>query len=174
MRILKYGNPILRKKAEIVQNFDEELQNTIKEMFVEMHQGDGIGLAAPQVAISKAFFVIDNSLIDEDGVPEAIINPEILDAQGESIMEEGCLSVPEIHEEVKRSEIIRVRYQDVNGNVHEEEFGGVKARVFQHEIDHLNGIFFVDRLGAMKRKLLNKQLRQIADEELETSEQELA
>ncbi|MBD3287848.1 peptide deformylase [candidate division KSB1 bacterium] len=166
MRIIKYGNPILRMKAKPVTEFDEELRQTIDDMIETMQVGEGIGLAAPQVAISKAFFVIDNSLIEEGGQPEAIINPEILSSNGESIIEEGCLSVPEIREDVKRPDFIKVKYQDVDGKMHEEEFGGVRARVFQHELDHLKGIFFVDRLGAMKRKLLQKQLRQIAEEEM--------
>ncbi len=166
MKIIKYGNPILRMKSKAVTKIDDELRNTINDMIIVMQEGEGIGLAAPQVAVSKSFFVIDNSLIEENGEPEAIINPEILSSSGESVVEEGCLSVPDIREEVKRPEFIRVKYQDVQGNIHEKDLDGLKARVFQHEIDHLHGIFFVDRIGAMKRKLLQKQLRQIAEEEM--------
>lgn len=166
MKIIKYGNPILRMKAKPITEIDNELRKTIDDMIETMQEGEGIGLAAPQVALSKSFFVIDNSLIEEGGVPEAIVNPEILSSDGEVVIEEGCLSIPGIREEVKRPEFIRVKYQDVQGNSHEEELDGLKARVFQHEIDHLHGIFFVDRIGAMKRKLLHKQLRQIAEEEM--------
>ena len=166
MKIIKYGNPILRMKSKAVTEFNDELRKTIDDMILAMQEGEGIGLAAPQVAISKSFFVIDNSLIEENGVPEAIINPEILSSHGESVIEEGCLSVPGIREDVKRPEFIRVKYQDVQGKVHEKDLDGLKARVFQHEIDHLHGIFFVDKIGAMKRKLLHKQLRQIAEEEM--------
>jgi peptide deformylase len=166
MKIIKYGNPILRMKSKAVTEFNDELRKTIDDMILTMQEGEGIGLAAPQVAISKSFFVIDNSLIEEDGSPEAIINPEILSSHGESVIEEGCLSVPGIREDVKRPEFIRVKYQDVQGKFHEKELDELKARVFQHEIDHLHGIFFVDKIGAMKRKLLHKQLRQIAEEEM--------
>lgn len=164
MRVIKYGNPILRQTATPVEEIDDSIHQLVKTMFETMKEHEGIGLAAPQIAVSKALFVIDYSLIEENGKPAAILNPEIVETKGQSIMEEGCLCIPGIREEVKRSEIIRVRFQDINGQKHEEEFGGLKARVFQHEIDHLHGVFFVDRLGTMKRKLLQKQLKQIAAE----------
>ena len=109
----------------------------------------------------KSFFIIDLSLIENNGQPMAVINPEIIAQQGKSVFEEGCLSFPELREEVTRSEIIQVKYQDIDGNFYDEEINGIKARVFQHEIDHLNGVLFIDRLGTMRRKLLQKQLKQI-------------
>ncbi len=166
MRIIKYGNPILRQKAVPVTEIDDELRQLAEQMIAAMRDSEGIGLAAPQVAASKSMFVIDMSLIDENGQPMAVINPEILETQGELAFEEGCLCVPEIREEVVRPEIIRVKYLDIQGNPHEEQIDGLKSRVFQHEIDHLNGILFIDRLGIMKRKLLKKQLKAIAEEEL--------
>lgn len=165
--IVKYGDPILRMKAAPVREINGSIHQLIEDMIETMRQHEGVGLAAPQIAESKAIFVIDLSLIENDGQPMAIINPKIVGVNGESVLEEGCLSVPGIREDVKRPEVIQVNYQDLEGYLHEEEISGLKARVFQHEIDHLNGILFVDRLGPMKRKLLRKQLKQIVDEELE-------
>lgn len=165
MRVIKHGNPILRMKAEPVDLENDEIKPLIEDMFVTMDEEGGIGLAAPQVAVSKSFFVIDMGLIEDNGKLTAIINPEILETEGQVKFEEGCLSIPDIREEVTRPETIRVRYQDIDGQIHESEINGMKARVFQHEIDHLNGILFIDRIGPMRRKLLNKQLKKIAAEE---------
>jgi len=171
-RIVRYGNPMLRKKTTRIDVFDEGLNQLVAEMVNIMREGEGIGLAAPQVAKSISMFVIDMGLIEDDGKPLAIINPEIIEVKGTVTFEEGCLCIPDVREEVKRPEVIRVKYQDVNGNEHEEEFGGLKSRVFQHEFDHLNGILFVDHLGPMKRRLLHKQLKQISDEEQSLIEEE--
>ena len=165
MRVIKYGNSILRMKAKPVEEINDSIHELADNMIQTMREYEGIGLAAPQVAESKALFVIDLSLIEEGVEPKAIINPEIISKSGVSVFEEGCLCIPGIREEVKRPEIIQVKYQDIEGNLHEEEIDGLKARVFQHEIDHLHGVLFVDRLGTMKRKLLQKQLKKIAEEE---------
>ncbi|MBN1154205.1 peptide deformylase [candidate division KSB1 bacterium] len=165
MRIIKYGNPILRMKAKPVDIQSDGIHSLTEQMFVTMREDGGIGLAAPQVAVSQSFFVIDMSLINDGGEPTAIINPQIVDTKGESTVEEGCLSIPDIREDVIRPETIRVRYQDINGNNYDREIDGLEARVFQHEIDHLNGVLFIDRIGPMKRKLLQKKLKQIAEEE---------
>jgi peptide deformylase len=164
-RIVRYGNPILRQKSERIEVFDEELSQLAADMVKAMREGEGIGLAAPQVAKSISMFVIDMGLITDDGKPMAVINPEIVQSEGQISIEEGCLCFPDVREEIKRPEIIRVKYQDLNGAEHEEEFGGYKSRVFQHEIDHLNGVLFIDHLGPMKRRLLHKRLKQIEDEE---------
>lgn len=166
LRVIKYGNPVLRMKAASITTIDDSIRQLADEMIKIMKEQEGIGLAAPQVAESRSLFVIDLSLIENEGVPMAVINPEIISATGKSVLEEGCLCVPDIREEITRAETIRVKYQDIHGNSHEETIAGLKARVFQHEIDHLNGILFVDRLGSMKRKLLQKKLKQIANEEL--------
>jgi peptide deformylase len=166
LRIIKYGNPILRMKARKVEKIDHHIRKLVDDMILTMHVDGGIGLAAPQVAESLALLVVDQSLIFEDGEPTAYINPEILAAEGESVLEEGCLSVPEIREEVKRPEIITLRYQNVAGETKEERLNGLLSRVLQHEIDHLNGVLFVDRISALKRKLLKKELKAISDEEM--------
>ncbi len=172
LRIIHYGNPILRKKAEKVESIDDDVRQLVDDMVETMHVGEGIGLAATQVARSVSLFVIDLGLLEEGGKPVAIINPEIIAKEGESVVEEGCLSFPDIRFDVKRPETIRVTYMDLDGNEHEEQFGGLKARVFQHEIDHLNGVLFIDRIGPMKRKLLQKQLKSIRDNELTMLESE--
>jgi len=164
MKIIRYGNPILRLKAKLIEEIDDNIKQLAQDMIVTMRESEGIGLAAPQVAQSLALFVIDLSLIEEHGKPMAVINPQITNIEGESLFDEGCLCIPEVREEVKRPEKIHVNYMDIDGNYHDEELDGLKARVFQHEIDHLNGMLFVDRLGTMKRKLLHKQLKKIAEE----------
>ena len=166
MRVVRYGNPILREKAEPVDVIDDPLKDLVTGMIEAMRVNGGIGLAAPQVAVSRSLFVIDMSLIEDDGVPMAVINPKIIEKEGEVAFEEGCLCIPDIREEVMRPEGITVTYQDIHGEHHEEQIDGLKARVFQHEIDHLNGVLFIDRIGPMKRRLLDKQLKTIAEEEL--------
>ena len=165
-RIIKYGNPILRMKARKIDKIDRRIRKLVDDMILTMQVDCGIGLAAPQVAEPIALLVVDHSLIFEDGKPTAYINPEILDSEGELVFEEGCLSVPEIHEEVKRPEIISLRYQTIDGETKEERFDGMLSRVLQHEIDHLNGVLFVDRISALKKQLLKKELKAISDEEL--------
>ncbi len=163
--IRKYGDPVLRRKAEPVDRFDEELLNLVDDMIDTMEAAEGIGLAAPQVGVSKAVCVVNMHYIQEGTPPQAFVNPEILEEFGENVsMEEGCLSIPGIAEEVTRKKGIRIRYQDLEGNVHETQCTDMLARVLQHEVDHLHGIFFTDRLGPMKRKLLAKKLKAIAEE----------
>jgi len=166
LRILKYGNPLLRMKSELIVTIDESIHELVNDMMETMHVHEGIGLAAPQVAQLITLFVIDMSLIEQDGQPMAVINPEILEKNGQTSIDEGCLCIPDIRGEVKRPEQIRVKYMDIDGNVHVKELNEITARVFQHEIDHLNGVLFVDRLGTMKRKLLQKQLKTIAEKEM--------
>ncbi len=166
LRIIKYGNPILRMKARKVEKFDHRIRNLVDNMILTMQVDGGIGLAAPQVAESLALLIIDHSLIFEDGKVTAYINPEILTSEGESILEEGCLSVPDIREEVRRAEIITLRYQNLDGEIQEARFDGLLARVLQHEIDHLNGILFIDRISALKKQLLKKELKSISNEEM--------
>lgn len=165
LRVIKFGNPILRMKASKVDKINNRIRKLVDDMILTMQIDGGIGLAAPQVAESLALLVVDHSLIFEDGELTAYINPEIVASEGESVMEEGCLSVPDIREEVKRPEIITVRYQNVDGESKEDKFDGLLARVLQHEIDHLNGVLFVDRISALKKQLLKKELKAISEEE---------
>ncbi len=158
-----YGDPVLRRKADRVVQFDEALKKTVDEMFEVMFAADGIGLAAPQVNISKAFLVI--GMPRENQEPEKLFfaNPEIVESRGESTFEEGCLSIPDIREDVIRPEWIRVQYQDIRGNKQILETEGLLARVLQHEIDHLDGILFVDRISAARRSLLKNDLKKLSE-----------
>jgi peptide deformylase len=157
-----YGDLVLRRKAEQVDTFDDNLKQTADEMFEAMFEADGVGLAAPQVGISKAFLVMGMPRDNDEPEQLFFANPEILETRGESTFEEGCLSIPGIREDVVRSEWIRVRYQDLEGQVHELEADGLLARALQHEIDHLNGILFIDRLSPARRGLLKNSLEKLA------------
>lgn len=158
-----YGDPALRENTEIVAAFNKNLNDLVDSMIETMYEDNGIGLAAPQIGIFKKIAVIDLSYGEEVGNIMTLINPEILKTEGECSLEEGCLSVPGIYEEVLRSDNIRVRYQDIDGNELEKDVDGLLARIIQHESDHLEGVLFVDRLSTVKRNLLAKTLRALAD-----------
>lgn len=136
----------------------------IQDMLETMHEANGIGLAATQVGVLKQLLVLDVSGADEESAPNpmAIINPEIIDEEGELEMEEGCLSIPDIREAVTRPETIRLRYNDPSMKVKEITADGMLARVIQHEMDHLNGVLFTDHLSAAKRTFLRNRLRKIS------------
>lgn len=161
--IRTYGDPVLRRKAAPVEKFDDELRQLAEDMIETMQVARGIGLAAPQVGVSMALCVVDMGLIKDGDPPRSFINPEIIEEFGDiEVMEEGCLSIPDINEDVPRRQGIRLRYQDIGGHTHEAQCTDLLARVLQHEIDHLHGIFFTDRLRPFRRKLLAKRLREIA------------
>src|SRR6056297_1337570 len=161
MRLRFYGDPVLREKAERVTTFDEQLHEIIEEMATLMYKEDGAGLAGQQVGLKKRIFIED----DGSGSGwKAYINPEISHfSEEKEVGEEGCLSVPDIFENVERSKTIKVTYQTVDGAVHEEEVSGYLARIIQHETDHLNGILFIDRISKIKKRLLKKKLDMIKE-----------
>ena len=161
-KIVLYGQPILRLTAKPIAEPSEDLSSLIDDMVETMQDEEGIGLAAPQVGESIALCVINQGLIEDDSPPKAYLNPVILHSDGTSTMEEGCLSIPDIREDVERPETIRLKYMDMDGVEQEEECDGMLARVLQHEIDHLNGVLFVDRISPIKRKLLSKKLKNIS------------
>jgi peptide deformylase len=145
MKIYVYGSPVLRKKAAKITKVDKKLEKIIHDMFITMENNEprGVGLAATQVGLLQAFFVYE--LEDDKGV---VINPEIVEKRGETEKdEEGCLSVPGVYGIVERPTEIVVTYLDLNGKRHEEVISGLKARIFQHETDHLNGIIFTDYIN---------------------------
>lgn len=155
---IKYiGNPVLRKKSEIVEHFDEKFDEFLDEMTRIMYEKDGIGLAAPQIGVLKQVVVIDVSELVESEDLRIFINPQIHQSSGESVVEEGCLSIPNVKEDVSRPDKISLSYQDETGKQFTGEFDGWLARVLQHEIDHLNGVLFVDYLSPLKQKLLISQ-----------------
>lgn len=154
---LRYiGDPVLRRKTHQVNTFDDAFKKFVEEMVKTMHKEEGIGLAAPQIGHSKKVLVVDISGIEEEkeAMPRAFVNPVIKESWGESVVEEGCLSIPDIREDVSRPSGIKVWYQDENGQEFENDFEGWMARVLQHEIDHLNGVLFVDLISPVKKKLL--------------------
>ena len=159
-----YGSPILRQKAKPVAEFGPELKQIIQDMLDTVVVEDGAGLAAPQVGESQRVIVIYLRPEDRDPLMIPMVNPEILENGGESEFEEGCLSVPDIRENVTRPEWIRLRYQDVSGQSQEMRADGIMARVVQHEVDHLDGVLFVDRIGVARRSLISGKLKQIAKE----------
>ncbi|MCE5252528.1 peptide deformylase [bacterium] len=159
-----YGDPVLRKSTEPVTVFDSDLRDFVEHMADMMFGNNGVGLAAPQVGVSRKVIVIDLSFGEKVDDYLALINPEIVGKEGECTMEEGCLSVPGIWEEVVRPEKIRVRFLDADGAEHLVDADGLLARVIQHEADHLEGILFVDRISTVKRTLLSKTLKTMAED----------
>ena len=162
LTILHFPDERLRTVAKPVEKVDDDLRAFIDDMFETMYDAPGIGLAATQVNFHQRLIVIDVS--EEKNEPLVLINPEILEKEGEEEMDEGCLSVPGIYEKVQRADRIKVRALDRNGDPFELETGGLLAVCIQHEIDHLDGKLFVDYLSTLKRqrirKKLEKQLRQ--------------
>ena len=163
-----YGMSVLRKRALEIDEDYENLDALIADMFETMYASEGVGLAAPQVGKSIRLFIVDASPMAEDdpsleGFKRVFINPVILDEHGEKWnFSEGCLSIPLIREEVTRQTNVRIEYYDENWELHEEEFDGIKARIIQHEYDHLEGRLFVDRVSPLRRKLLNGRLKAIS------------
>lgn len=170
--IVMYGDPVLRQKAKDIEK-GTDLKQLIEDMYETMHAASGIGLAAPQIGKAIRLFVVDGtSLEDEEDMEEfkqPFINPLILEEDGEPWpFEEGCLSIPGIREKVSRKEEVTVRYYDAEWNLHEETFDGMKARIIQHEYDHIEGKLFVDYLTPLKRKLLKSKLTDISKGKVDT------
>ena len=161
LEVVKYPAEILRQKAMPVESFDDNLKQLAQDMFETMYSYKGIGLAANQVNQLKRLFVLDVAWREGSETekkveksPQAFVNPEITLKNGEIEYEEGCLSIPKVYGMIQRSEVILVKYQDLAGVSHHEEFVGLKAIAFQHELDHLDGILFFDHLSAFKRRHL--------------------
>ncbi|MCK5120128.1 MAG: peptide deformylase [Candidatus Latescibacteria bacterium] len=162
--IYTYGDPVLRREAKPVERINHELRTLLRDMAETMVYGKGIGLAAPQVGESLSLMVVDLSLGEEPNKAIALINPRILGKEGEQSREEGCLSIPDIHGDVIRAAEIGVRFHDLEGQERELECRDLLARVILHEVDHLQGRLFVDRLSPLKRRMLQGKLRKLAKE----------
>lgn len=162
--IVAYGDPVLKKRAEDIEE-GTDLQELVENMFETMYAAHGVGLAAPQIGKSMRLFVIDPEPMG-DGLEDmkmAFINPEMIEELGEEwTFEEGCLSIPDIRENVSRQEKIKIRYYDLDWNEHEQEFDGMAARVIQHEYDHIEGVLFTDYLSGFKKRLLKSRLGKIS------------
>jgi len=175
--IVAYGDPVLKKEAvEIDQDFPK-LDQVIADMFETMYEASGVGLAAPQVGKSIRLFIVDGSpfadreedeeedprAVGIDGFKKVFINAIIEEESGKEWgFAEGCLSIPKIREEVFRKEVIKISYYDENWEFHEEEYDGYKARIIQHEYDHIEGVLFTDHLSVLKKRLLTKRLTNIS------------
>lgn len=164
--ITVFGDPILRKKAEPITRDFADLKVFVRNMFETMYSSDGVGLAAPQVGKAIRIFILDTTTDEEDepaGIKKAFINPEILEKTGDEwVMNEGCLSLPEVREDVMRPETVRIKYMDEDFNEHDEIYSGFSSRVIQHEYDHLEGVMFVDYLTPLKRRILKSKLTAIS------------
>jgi peptide deformylase len=170
LRVVGYGDPLLRKQSEDIDKDYPELERLIADMFETMYASNGVGLAAPQIGLNINLFIIDTTLIDDNkqGIKRAFINPYIVKEEGDEwAFEEGCLSLPKIREDVLREEKIVMNYLDENFVEHEESFDDINARVIQHEYDHLEGVLFIDHLSAMKKRLLKKRLNEIVNGSVE-------
>ena len=159
--VVKWPDPVLSKPGEKVTVFDAKLKKLTEEMFESMYVAQGIGLAAPQIAISKRITVIDVSFKKNPADRIVLINPEIVSREGKQVEEEGCLSLPEIREKVQRAAKVKVRAQDVNGEWFEVEGEELLARAIQHEIDHLDGVLFIDRLSRLKKDLVMRKIKKM-------------
>jgi peptide deformylase len=157
-----YGETVLRKRAKEVEKVDERIRKLAREMIETLKDTSGMGLAANQVGEAIRLIVIDRSLFKADDTPLVLINPEIVYIQGEQTQEEGCLSFPGTYADVTRPMKMTVRAVDLNEKLLLIEAEGLLSRVLAHEIDHLNGILFVDRLSSIKRKLLSRKLKKLS------------
>jgi peptide deformylase len=165
--VVTYDDPVLRKPADPVKPDHPGIDEFIDDLFDTMYEASGVGLAAPQVGVSLKLFVVDADAITEDEDeksygPGVFINPEIEVLEGERWdAEEGCLSIPDVRENVTRPDTIRIRYQDRDFQTREEVHSGWYARVLQHEYDHLRGVLFIDYLGAFRKRLIRKKLEDV-------------
>ncbi len=164
--IVLYGDPVLKKKASEVAEGDESVKEFVENMYETMYAAQGVGLAAPQVGESLRVFVVDTTPMEddeEDGLKRAFINPIMIEELGEEwAFEEGCLSIPGIRADVNRKPQIKIEYFDENWELHEETFDGMKARVIQHEYDHIEGKLFTDYLTPLKKRLIKGKLANIS------------
>jgi peptide deformylase len=165
--IYLYGHPVLRKETKEIPLDYSDLHTLLNNMYETMYQAEGVGLAAPQIGLEDRILVIDlNPCAKDDpscsGFKKVLINAHITERDGEEIsMEEGCLSIPNIHENVPRPNRIRIQYLDENLQAHDEVYEGYKARVIQHEYDHLDGILFTDRIAGIRKQLIRAKLNRI-------------
>ena len=159
--IVKFGNPVLEKPAEPVTVFDDELKKLVADMFESMYAAHGVGLAAPQVGISKRLAVVDITFKEDPEAKLVLVNPEIIHTEGRHTQNEGCLSIPEFREPVTRARTVTIRAQDVDGNCFEKTGEELLARAFLHETDHLNGKLYIQHLSALKRDMMKRKIRKM-------------
>ncbi len=156
-------DPVLQQEATGVETFDTELETLVEDMIETMHAAPGIGLAAPQIGVSKRVAVVDITVGEDPEALLVLVNPVIEHSEGNEADVEGCLSIPEITDKVDRATAIRVRSQDRTGATFEVEAEGLAARAIQHEIDHLDGILFIDRLRGLRRERVRRKLKRLLE-----------
>ena len=159
--IVKYGDPVLETPAAKVTEFDGKLRKLVEDMFESMYAAHGVGLAAPQIGISKRIAVIDTTFKEDPDARIVLINPEIIRLEGKQTGSEGCLSLPEFREEVKRGAKATARAQDLEGKFFEVSGEELLARALQHEIDHLNGKLYISHISALKRDLIKRKVKKL-------------
>ena len=158
---MKYGNPVLEKPAATVTVFDDELRKLVGDMFESMYEAHGVGLAAPQIGISRRIAVIDVTFKEDPKAKLVLINPEIVHTEGKQRGSEGCLSLPEFREEVTRPMRVTARAQDASGKYFEVTGEELLARALMHETDHLNGKLYITHISALKRDLMKRKIRKL-------------
>lgn len=164
--IVVYGDPVLKKRASDIKEGDVDLKQLSEDMFETMKAAHGIGLAAPQIGLSIRLFVVDGRPLEEEEMDDFVkvfVNAKIIEEAGDVwAFEEGCLSIPGVRENVVRNPTIKIKYLDENWMPHEEVFDGMKARIIQHEYDHIEGVLFTDRITSFKKRLLKGKLTNIS------------
>ena len=177
--IVVYGDPVLRKRAEEIPHDGFDLSSLVADMYETMYSAHGIGLAAPQIGKSVRLFVVDGSTLEDEPLlkdfKQVFINPVMLEEFSDPWeFEEGCLSIPSIREKISRKDTLTIRYYDENWNLHEDKFDGMKARIIQHEYDHIEGKLFIDYLPPLKKRLLKGKLNDISKGDVKTEYRILA
>ena len=159
--IVVYGDPVLERPAEPVTEFNDELKKLVDDMFESMYAAHGVGLAAPQIGISRRVAVIDVTFKEDPNAKLVLINPEIIGREGKQNGQEGCLSLPDFRENVVRANVVTVRAQDLEGKWFEKTGDDLLARAFLHETDHLNGRLFISHVSALKRDLIKRKIKKL-------------
>ena len=159
--IVKFGNPVLERPAEPVKDFDDQLKKLVEDMFESMYAAHGVGLAAPQIGLSKRLAVIDVTFKEDPDAKLVLCNPEIIGSEGKQTQSEGCLSIPDFREPVSRPKKVTVRAQDVHGKWFEKTGEELLARALLHETDHLNGRLYISHISALKRDLMKRKIRKL-------------
>ncbi|MBL0102761.1 MAG: peptide deformylase [Bacteroidetes bacterium] len=164
--IVAYGDPVLKKKAVEIDKKYPKLDEIIANMFETMYESSGVGLAAPQIGLSIRLFIVDGEPFEDDDVrdfKQVFINPIITEEAGDPWkFNEGCLSIPNVREDVQRKEEVHIEYYDENWKLHKKTYDGITARIIQHEYDHIEGILFTDRISPLRRRLLKNKLNDIS------------
>ena len=159
--IVKYGDPVLEQPAETILEFNGDLRKLADDMFESMYAAHGVGLAAPQIGISKRVVVIDVTFKEDPNAKLVLINPQIIKTEGRQRGSEGCLSLPDFREQVTRANVVTVRAQDLEGKWFEKTGQEMLARAFLHETDHLNGKLYISHISALKRDLIRRKVRKL-------------